>query len=62
MDKQTLKFAIAQLRRGALCAVCVSLLTACGGGQSGMKLGDDEFAVMQFYQHQVTKRLLIRQQ
>lgn len=46
MDKQILKFAIAQLRRGALCAVSVSLLTACGGGQSGMKLGDDEFAVM----------------
>ena len=46
MDKQILKFAIAQLRRGALCAASVSLLTACGGGQSEMKLGDDEFAVM----------------
>lgn len=40
-----LKTTITQLRQIALLAVGVSLLTACGGGQSGMKLGDDEFAV-----------------
>ena len=36
---------ITQLKQMALFAVGVSLLTACGGSQSG-KMGDDEFAVM----------------
>ncbi len=31
--------------RVALMALGLSVLTACGGGQSGMKLGDDQFAV-----------------
>ena len=46
MDKQMMRTTITQLRQMALFAVGVSLLTACGGGQSGMKMGDDEFAVM----------------
>ena len=32
--------------RVALISLGISALTACGGGQGGMKLGDDEFAVM----------------
>ena len=36
---------ITQLKQMALFAVGISLLTACGGSQSG-KMGDDEFAVM----------------
>ncbi len=46
MDKQMMRTTITQLRQITLFAVGVSLLTACGGGQSGMKMGDDEFAVM----------------
>ena len=46
MNKQMMRTTITQLRQMALFAVGVSLLTACGGGQSGMKMGDDEFAVM----------------
>ncbi len=42
-----LRTTITQLRQIALFAVGVSFLTACGGGQSGMKLGDDEFTVTQ---------------
>ena len=45
MNKQMLKTTITQVRQIALFAVGVSFLSACGGGQSGMKLGDDEFAV-----------------
>ncbi len=45
MDKQMLRFTMTQLRRVALGAVGVTLLTACGG-QSGTKMGDDEFTVM----------------
>ena len=45
MNKQMFKTTISQLRQIALFAVGVFLLTACGGKQSGMKLGDDEFAV-----------------
>ena len=41
-----LKITITQLRQIALFAVGMSLLTACGNSQSGMKLGDAEFAVM----------------
>ncbi len=37
---------ITQLRQIVLFAVGMSLLTACGKSQSGMKLGDDEFAVI----------------
>lgn len=40
MDKQMLRTTITQLRQIALFAVGVSLLTACGNNQSGMKLGD----------------------
>ena len=40
-----LRFSITQVRQTALMIVGMSLLTACGG-QSGMKLGDDEFSVM----------------
>lgn len=32
--------------RAALFSLGVTALTACGGGQSGMKMGDDEFTVM----------------
>lgn len=32
--------------RIAMAMLCVSFLTSCGGGQGGMKMGDDEFAVM----------------
>ena len=32
--------------RIAIAMLGVSLLTACGGGQGGMKMGDNEFAVM----------------
>ena len=46
MDKRMLKITITQLRQIALFAVGMSLLTACGNSQSGMKLGDAEFAVM----------------
>ncbi|WP_297906016.1 efflux RND transporter periplasmic adaptor subunit [uncultured Parabacteroides sp.] len=46
MDKRMLKITITQLRQIALFAVGASLLTACGNSQSGMKLGDGEFAVM----------------
>ena len=45
MDKKMLRFSITQVRQTALMIVGMSLLTACGG-QSGMKLGDDEFSVM----------------
>ena len=41
-----LRTTITQLRQIALFAVGVSLLTACGNNQSGMKLGDNEFAVL----------------
>lgn len=41
-----LKISITQLRQIALFAVGMSLLTACGNSQSGMKLGDAEFAVI----------------
>ncbi|RHJ76825.1 efflux RND transporter periplasmic adaptor subunit [Parabacteroides sp. AM08-6] len=46
MDKQMLSTTITQLRQIVLFAVGMSLLTACGKSQSGMKLGDDEFAVI----------------
>ena len=46
MDKQMLRTTITQLRQIALFAVGVSFLTACGNSQSGMKLGDNEFAVL----------------
>lgn len=46
MDKRMLKITITQLRQIALFAVGMSLLTACGNSQSGMKLGDAEFAVV----------------
>lgn len=46
MDKQMLRTTITQLRQIALFAVGVSLLTACGNSQGGMKLGDSEYAVM----------------
>ena len=36
----------AAVTRLAVLAVGISALTACGGGQGGMKLGDDEFAVV----------------
>lgn len=45
MDKQMLKTTITHLKQMAIFAVGVSLLTACGS-QGGMKLGDDEYAVM----------------
>lgn len=32
--------------RIAIAMLGVSVLTACGGGQGGMKMGDNEFAVM----------------
>ncbi len=41
-----LRTTITQLRQIALFAVGVSLLTACGNSQGGMKLGDTEYAVM----------------
>lgn len=41
-----LRTTITQLRQIALFAVGVSLLTACGNSQGGMKLGDSEYAVM----------------
>lgn len=40
-----LKITVTQLRQIALLAVGISLLTACGNGQGGIKIGDDEFAV-----------------
>jgi len=46
MNKQMLRTTITQLRQIALFAVGVSLLTACGNSQGGMKLGDSEYAVM----------------
>lgn len=41
-----LKTTITRLRQIALFAVGGALLTACGNSQSGMKLGDNEFAVL----------------
>lgn len=46
MSKQMLRTTITQFRQIALFAVGVSLLTACGNKQSGMKLGDSEYAVL----------------
>ena len=42
-----LKITVTPLRQIALFAVGMSLLTACGNSQSGMKLGDDEFTVIE---------------
>lgn len=47
MDKRMLKITITQLRQIALFAVGLSLLTACGNSQSGAKMGDTEFAVLE---------------
>jgi efflux transporter, RND family, MFP subunit len=47
MDKRMLKITVTPLRQIALFAVGMSLLTACGNSQSGMKLGDDEFTVIE---------------
>lgn len=41
-----LKVMITQLRQVAVLAIGVSLFTACGNSQSGMKLGDAEFTVV----------------
>lgn len=41
-----LKLTVTPFRQLALCAVGMSLLTACGNSQSGMKLGDNEFTVI----------------
>ena len=41
-----LRTTITQCRQIALFALGVSLLTACGNSQSGMKLGDSEYAVL----------------
>ena len=46
MDKQMLRTTITQLRQIALFAVGVSLLTDTGNNQRGMKLGDNEYAVL----------------
>lgn len=46
MDKQHLNFAKTPFRQFALWVAGISLLTSCGNSQSGMKLGDDEFAVV----------------
>lgn len=46
MDKQNLKISMIPFKRIALFAAGVSLLTACGNNQGGMKLGDNEFAVI----------------
>lgn len=42
-----LKITVTPLRQIALFAVGMSLLTACGNSQSGAKLGDDEFTVIE---------------
>ena len=34
------------LSRTAIIMAAMTVLSSCGGGQSGMKLGDDEFTVM----------------
>ncbi|WP_459189355.1 efflux RND transporter periplasmic adaptor subunit [Parabacteroides sp. APC149_11_2_Y6] len=47
MDKRMLKITVTPLRQIALFAVGMSLLTACGNSQSGAKLGDDEFTVIE---------------
>lgn len=47
MDKRMLKITITQLRQIALFAVGLSLLTACGNSQSGAKMGDTEYAVLE---------------
>lgn len=46
MYQQMLKLTVTPFRQLALCAVGMSLLTACGNSQSGMKLGDNEFTVI----------------
>lgn len=46
MNRQMLRTTITQFRQIALFAMGVSLLTACGNSQSGMKLGDSEYAVL----------------
>lgn len=46
MNRQMLRTTITQFRQIALFAVGVSLLAACGNSQSGMKLGDSEYAVL----------------
>ena len=46
-----LRTTITQCRQIALFALGVSLLTACGNSQSGMKLGDSEYAVSVSYTH-----------
>ena len=46
MKKITKKIESKAFTRIALFSLGISVLTACGGSQGGMKLGDDEFAVM----------------
>lgn len=46
MNKRNLKFAMTPFRRIAMFVTGISLLTACGNNQSGMKLGDNEYAVV----------------
>ena len=46
MNRQMLRTTITQFRQIALFGRGVSLLTACGNSQSGMKLGDSEYAVL----------------
>ncbi|MDD4591591.1 MAG: biotin/lipoyl-binding protein, partial [Parabacteroides sp.] len=47
MNKQMLKIKLNSTKQITLFALGISLLTACGGGgQSGMKLGDDEYTVI----------------
>ena len=43
---QMLRLTVTPLRQIALCAMGMSLLTACGSSEGGMKIGDNEFTVM----------------
>ena len=48
--------------RVAFMALGLSVLTACGGGQGGMKMGDNEFAVKRLQLLLATRQLSIRLQ
>lgn len=46
MDKRMLNIKITKLKQIALLSVAMSMMAACGGGQGGAKMGDNEFTVI----------------
>jgi len=46
LDKRMLNIKIMKLRQTVLLSLAMSMLAACGGGQGGAKMGDNEFTVI----------------